>query len=351
MAQKSPLIQLDGSALDVLLPMCVAVSPDGLIQRVSPSITKLYPEDELVGRPFLDVFDIVRPRRKINDYAALVEISGATLRLLFRGGKPIMMKGVLVENIGGGVLVNLSYGFHLVEAVAEYGLSNADFSPTDLAIEMLYLIESKTAVLSESRKLNQRLHGARVLAEEQASSDALTGLKNRRAMDVVLNNLAATSVPFGLMHVDLDYFKAVNDTLGHAAGDHVLKVAADILVEETRDCDTVARVGGDEFVLIFEDLVDAKRLMKIANRIVKHLEVPVEFEDKICRISGSIGFTTSDFYSHPDLDKMLSDADVALYASKHKGRACSTMVTKELLAAAAQARDQQGNPDAATIAQ
>ncbi len=318
------------------MPMSLTVLPTGHIGRLAPTIAKLRPDQNLLGKRFLEVFEITRPRRKITNFDDLASICGSKLRLRFRNGAPILMKGVMVAEQGRGcLLVNLSFGFHLVDAVGEYGLTNGDFAQTELAIEMLYLMEAKTAVMEESRKLNQRLHGARLAAEQQALSDVLTGLQNRRAMDRVLSDLVANGIPFGLMHVDLDYFKAVNDTFGHAAGDHVLKVAADILTDETRDCDTVARVGGDEFVLIFEDLVDEKRLMKIANRIVERLEVPVEFNDKTCRISGSIGFNTSDFYAEPDLDKMLSDADVALYASKHKGRACTTMVTAELLENAA----------------
>ncbi|HHS88916.1 MAG TPA: GGDEF domain-containing protein, partial [Rhodobacteraceae bacterium] len=184
--------------------------------------------------------------------------------------------------------------------------------------------------------LNTRLHRARKAAEEQASRDALTGLRNRRAMDAHLKTLVETQTPFGLMHVDLDYFKAVNDTFGHAAGDRVLQAAAGVLVDEMRTEDMVARVGGDEFVIVFENLVDNDRLAAIAARIVERLEEPVDFQGQDCRISGSIGYTTSKFYSVPDLDRMLSDVDLALYASKKKGRACSTMVTPDLLASASQ---------------
>ncbi len=348
MAQTGNIAHLDDATLNQLMPMSLSILPSGLIGRVAPTMAKLHPKADLLGLRFLEVFQIKRPRRSIANYDDLKSLAGSKLRLQLHGSEAILMKGLLVPEQGGkSLILNLSFGFHLIDAVRQYGLSNTDFSQTDLAIEMLYLIEAKSAIMEESRKLNQRLQVARVAAESQASHDALTGLKNRRAMDQVLSELVLTGIPFGLMHVDLDYFKAVNDTLGHAAGDHVLKVAAQILAEETRDCDTVARVGGDEFVLVFENLVDEKRLMKIANRIVEHLEVPVEFDGKSCRISGSIGFTTSDFYDTPDLDKMLSDADIALYASKHKGRACTTMVTKELLAQAAMARNGQANSGAA----
>jgi diguanylate cyclase (GGDEF)-like protein len=127
-------------------------------------------------------------------------------------------------------------------------------------------------------------------------------------------------VPFGLMHIDLDYFKAVNDTLGHAAGDFVLQVVAKVLLSQTRVGDTVARVGGDEFVVVFKDLTDPDKLFNIAKRVVEKLTEPSDFQGQVCRVSASIGITISTDYAQPSADKMLSDADEALYASKNAGR-------------------------------
>lgn len=323
-------------AIDALMPMSLMITPTGHIGRVGPTIAKLAPQTNLVGRRFLEVFAIHRPRQSIMDFRGLQAIAGTKLRVVLRDRFDYTMKGVLIaEQNSGGLLCNLSFGYSLVEATQQFSLTNGDFSQTDLAIEMLYLIEAKTALMNESRKLNLRLHGARLAAEEQASTDALTGLRNRRAMDQTLERLTSNGVPFGLMHVDLDYFKAVNDTMGHAAGDHVLKAAAKILAGAVRSGDCVARVGGDEFVLVFENLVDHQSLTEIANRIVHDLEAPVNFEGQECRISGSIGVNTSTFYATPDLDQLLCDVDLALYASKHKGRACTTVVTQELLQQAA----------------
>ena len=122
------------------------------------------------------------------------------------------------------------------------------------------------------------------------------------------------------MHLDLDYFKDVNDTLGHAAGDAVLQNVARILVEETREADTVVRAGGDEFVLIFHRMTDRKRLARVAARLLNRLEQPVMFDGTPCRISGSIGIAVSNDYDGADIDRMQHDADRALYASKNGGR-------------------------------
>ena len=225
----------------------------------------------------------------------------------------------------------MSFGFALVDAVGHYALTSADFAATDLTIEMLYLVEAKSAAMDESRALNSRLQGAKIAAEEQAFTDTLTGLKNRRALDHVMARLLAMGEVFSCMHVDLDYFKSINDTLGHAAGDHVLQVVAQVLVAETRAPDTIARVGGDEFVILVHDMDDADALEAIARRIIEKLEEPIPFQGHQCRISGSAGTSCSTGYETPEADTMLHHADVALYASKNAGRGRHTLFSEALL--------------------
>lgn len=240
------------------------------------------------------------------------------------------MKGVFVELPGqGGYLLNLSFGISVIESVRSHGLTSSDFSPTDLVIELLYLVEAKSAVMNETRNLNARLHGARIAAEEQAFTDTLTGLKNRRALDHMLSRFIDRDIPFALMQLDLDFFKAVNDTMGHAAGDKVLQKVAEILIHEIRPEDTVARIGGDEFVLIFDRLLDPAKLTSIANRIISRLEEPVMFQGKPCNISGSIGVVSSAMCKGADAGTYLSRADAALYRSKGRGRACVSFAVSD----------------------
>jgi len=251
----------------------------------------------------------------------LAAVAGQKLYLQFRSTPHTGVKGVAVAlPEQQGLLLNLSFGISVVEAVRDHNLSSADFAPTELTVEMLYLIEAKNAVMNESRNLNIRLQGARIAAEEQAFTDTLTGLKNRRALDHVLERLTNSPAEFSVMQLDLDYFKNVNDTFGHAAGDEVLQHAAAILVEETRPEDTVARAGGDEFVLVFNRLVDFEKLKSIGARIITRLEEPITYDGKPCCISGSIGVTTSAMYETADAAVMLADADNALYQSKSDGR-------------------------------
>ena len=345
-------------ALGALMPMHMHVSPTGHIMSVGPTLAKLRPDQTLIGKRLLEVFEIKRPLH-ILQFSDLLKHGSCLVRTKFRSGHRLGMKGLFVplsahhpllpdRRTNGaalpvlrptsssavtepkGALINLSLGVNVVEAVQRYKLSSADFAPADPTVDMLYLIEAKSIALEESKRLNSRLEGARVEAEMQAYTDTLTGLQNRRSMDTLLHQLEASGEPFGLMHLDLDYFKQVNDTFGHGAGDHVLKIVAGVLQDETRASDLVARVGGDEFVLIFKGSVDLTVLEGIAWRIISRLEEPIAYDGELCRISASIGTTLSSFYSDPAADRMLNDADRALYTSKDQGRARHTVFNPEL---------------------
>ncbi|MDQ7070699.1 MAG: GGDEF domain-containing protein [Rhodobacterales bacterium] len=316
------------NVLDVICPMHVIVNDSGHILHVGPTLQKLRPDSPLADHRFLELFELYRPRT-VTSMKGLLSAAGTKLHLRFRDAPRTSLKGILVP-VKGGAILNLSFGISILDGVRDYALTSADFAATDLTIEMLYLVEAKSAAMEASRKLNLRLQGAMIAAEEQAFTDTLTGLKNRRAMDHILDRFLETGQDFTLMHLDLDFFKAVNDTLGHAAGDLVLQKVARIMVNETRDEDTVARVGGDEFVLLFSCLVDHEKLETIAERIIRKLEVPIPYEDEFCKISASIGTVLSPDYDTPSADQMMADADLALYASKHKGRACHTFFDQSL---------------------
>lgn len=320
-----------GGILDRLCPMHVLLDARGHIIHAGPTLRKLRPGAPLAGGRFLDRFDLRRPRA-VMSMADLMASSGVKLHLRFRDPPATGLKGVLMPLPGGqGAIVNLSFGISILDAVRDYRLTSGDFAATDLAIEMLYLVEAKSAAMEASRLLNQRLQGARIAAEEQAFTDTLTGLKNRRAMDHVLGRVIATQMPFAVMHVDLDFFKAVNDRLGHAAGDHVLQEVARIMIDATRrGKDTVARTGGDEFVILFEGLTDRAALDRVAGRIIGELEKPIRFDGHVCRVSASCGTALSSDYERPIATRVMADADTALYASKWRGRACHTFFSPDL---------------------
>lgn len=320
--QDAALIGAD--ALGRLMPMYLWVTPTGLIRAAGPTLVKLCGPAPLIGQRFLDRFQVDRPRA-LYSMADVQALAGQRIILSLRSGPGTSLRGQTQPlSAGQGWLLNLSFGISVADAVRDHRLTNADFAPTDLTVELLYLTEVKAAVMGELAALNARLRRAHDEAEARALTDPLTGLANRRALDADLARecqlVARGGAAFALLHLDLDFFKTVNDTLGHAAGDFVLTEAASILREETRKTDTVARVGGDEFVVILRGESDRGHAARVAQRMISELERPMIFEGRPCRISGSIGLTLSTAYAAPEPEQMQADADQATYAAKRAGR-------------------------------
>ncbi len=312
--------------LDVLCPMHVLLDATGHIVQAGPTTRKVHPSGKLTGARFLEVFELKRPR-VVSTMRELCTMAGDKLHLQLRHPPRTDLKGVLVPlgerpvfGPAGGALINLSFGISVLDAVQDFSLSSADFAMTDLAVEMMYLVEAKSAAMEASRSLNLRLQGAKAAAEEQAFTDSLTGLGNRRALERELNELIASKQDFALMHLDLDYFKNINDNLGHAIGDMVLQHAARSMASEVRKDDSVIRAGGDEFILILKRVPGPRQAADVADRLLSRLRKPVALNGQICTISASIGAALSHDYPQPVIEQMMEDADVALYEAKARGR-------------------------------
>lgn len=321
------------SYFDLLCPMHLILSQQGEILHAGPTAEKLGLGTDLPGTAFLDIFRVNRPRR-VDTVKDLMARSGQKLHVELRSPPGTALRAVMapLEDEEGHLVMNLSFGISIVDAVQDFFLSHADFAVTDFAIEMLYLIEAKSAVMEESRRLNLRLQGAKVAAEHEADTDMLTGLKNRRALNRVLAGLVEKPVSFAVMQIDLDNFKTVNDSFGHAAGDAVLCAAAQIMVEETREGDTVARAGGDEFFVVLPDIRNDETLRRVGRRLIDRLEEPIPYQEHTCRISASIG--TVWVRSDPTtMERVMDDSDLALYASKRAGRARQTLYDPSLRSA------------------
>lgn len=158
---------------------------------------------------------------------------------------------------------------------------------------------------------------------EQANFDPLTGLPNRRMfhdrLSVQLKKAHRRQLPLALIFLDLDRFKEVNDTLGHAMGDLLLVDAARRLMSCVRDSDTVARLGGDEFTLILDELDDISSVERVIQNILQKLAEPFQLKEQQAFVSASIGVT---LYPKDGEDKetLIKNADQAMYIAKQKGR-------------------------------
>jgi diguanylate cyclase (GGDEF)-like protein len=157
----------------------------------------------------------------------------------------------------------------------------------------------------------------------RAAHDALTELPNRAHAMVMIEQALfraqRTSTTTGLMFVDLDFFKAVNDTFGHEAGDTVLCTAARRMQEVVRTGDTVARLGGDEFVIVLEDVGSEAGFVNLADRVIDTVSAPIELGNRRVRVGASVGVAICRDGSI-DAERLLAEADAAAYRAKHSGR-------------------------------
>ena len=166
------------------------------------------------------------------------------------------------------------------------------------------------------------LQGGQVDLEHQAFHDTLTGLPNRSLFqDRLVHAIARQDRdhrPLAVLLVDLDDFKTVNDSLGHAAGDELLKFVADSLRASLRPGDTAARLGGDEFAVLVEDMRGRADAVRVAERILNSLTKKLLIEGKEVFVNGSVGIAIT--HGGDSADDVLRNADVAMYAAKGDGK-------------------------------
>jgi diguanylate cyclase (GGDEF)-like protein len=161
------------------------------------------------------------------------------------------------------------------------------------------------------------------LVHAMAFKDALTGLPNRRLLEDRLNQSIASAErsagKVAVLFLDLDHFKAVNDTLGHEAGDQLLKQVSGRLQEAVRKSDTVARLGGDEFILLLQNITSHQDVDSVADKVIQAISRPFLIAGQQAQVGTSIGIA---LYPEDcaDPESLLASADKALYKAKQSGR-------------------------------
>jgi diguanylate cyclase len=211
--------------------------------------------------------------------------------------------------------------------VTGYFLINNEFVFVGMAIGAIIFILSAlraTSVLGLSMHQNllmtHQLEISKEEAERLARVDELTGLYNRRAFyeygKVLINNSQRNKDEISVILMDIDNFKTINDSFGHAAGDATLKQIGQILLQRLRKSDVFARVGGEEFGMLLPatSLTKAARLAEEIRHVIE--QTPVSFENESFSITASFGVSSGEY----DIDTLVRQADIAMYQSKDSGR-------------------------------
>lgn len=210
-------------------------------------------------------------------------------------------------------------------SVVDHCLSNG-------AQDFLNKSEINRQTLLHAIEFARKRHDYEQTNQKFALHDPLTGLGNRQ---LYIENLKKAifhsqrcGKKVGLLLLDIDNFKKINDTHGHPAGDESLKHVAKRLRESVRNDDSIARFGGDEFAIIIEELDDIQDCTRVAKKILEKSEDPMVLDSLAIPIKHSIGIAISDFKS--DCDSLISQADIALYSAKTKGKSCYEIFNEEL---------------------
>ncbi len=186
-----------------------------------------------------------------------------------------------------------------------------DREPLDLGQEQIAAMTSLATLVSYAIDI-----------ERMATHDRLTGLYNRTLFDdhlmVELARARRNGTMLAVVFIDLDRFKPVNDTIGHDLGDQLLASVGSRLRSTLRQCDTAARIGGNEFALILPDIRELSQAARVAQTLLDSLQDPIRLEGDVCTVTASIGVAVYPVHGH-DAKTLMVCADVAMYASKSAG--------------------------------
>jgi diguanylate cyclase (GGDEF)-like protein len=170
---------------------------------------------------------------------------------------------------------------------------------------------------------------------DQAVHDGLTGLASRGLFLERMTEHLGSGRPAALLFIDLDRFKTVNDTLGHAAGDQLLSVTAERIKAQLRTTDLPGRLGGDEFAVMLPDVTRVDESVSVARRVVRALGEPIVIAGHRVAVNASIGIALSSL-GEPDPADLMRRADIAMYQAKRNGRGRYEIFTEDMLLAFAE---------------
>ena len=214
---------------------------------------------------------------------------------------------------------NLSYPFHM--GTLYYVAQNVSFAILLTVTAIIHKINTNR--YNRINKQFQQVESSERKIKQLAYHDHLTGLPNRLSLSEKLNRAILLSSRkenmLATMFLDLDDFKMINDTMGHDIGDQLLVEVSKRLVSTLRECDTVARIGGDEFIMLIEDVENVDYINRISEKIIKCFNEPFRFNNQECFITTSLGVA---IYPNDGVnaEELIKNADVAMYKAKGKDK-------------------------------
>jgi diguanylate cyclase (GGDEF)-like protein/PAS domain S-box-containing protein len=270
------------------------------IREIQQGVDRIRVEPRLHGTGLL---------RKAFTYAQPVWISDVTLDSTF--GR---------EHLARRAGLRAAFAFPLVRGQDVLGV--LEFFHGDVREPDPLLIEIAAALGSEIGQYIVRMQAEQAV-KYMAMHDALTRLPNRGMFNERLASAIAVAQrherTLAVLFVDLDRFKVINDTLGHEAGDEVLREVASRLVRNLRRGDTVARLGGDEFIVLLEDVPDPLYMGSVSHKLIGALAAPFSIREREYRVTASIGVSAFPADGN-DPETLLKHADLAMYRAKERGR-------------------------------
>ncbi|MCG6116843.1 MAG: EAL domain-containing protein [Aquimonas sp.] len=257
--------------------------------------------------------------------------------LVVRGSASVSWLGVPLigsEGVLGAVVVQ-SYSEHITYGANDQNLLSfvsyhiatslerrrAASTLREANVQLEHRVEQRTRELREQIRAREAIQAQ---LEHQVLHDSLTGLPNRgylrdRLARVLGRVRRHPDQQFALLYLDVDRFKVINDSLGHSAGDEVLKEVSQRFLACVRESDVVARLGGDEFAILLEDIEGADTPILVAQRVIEALAAPIPLLDSTVQPSASIGIAIGSTDT-PSGEDLLRDADTAMYRAKSAGR-------------------------------
>ncbi len=298
-------------------------------------------------------FDIAILKKLIDTSPAGMLIVDKNRNILFANESFVKMMGYEMDE----VLYHNTEKFHVSrEAYENFAKLGVEAVSKDKSVSIEYQVKKKDGTflwiyiigklvqgenfilwtvidISQTKEAQEKLLQQQEMLRYQAHHDALTQLPNRTLfqdrLEHALQKASRNNTKIALLFIDLDFFKEINDSLGHEMGDEVLKVVTKRLQEVTRKEDTLARLGGDEFTVIIEDLHKEYDASVLANKILKALVEPICIGEHKLYISSSIGISLYP-QDGSDAQDLLKYADSAMYRAKSEGRNNFQFYSKEM---------------------